>query len=635
MIPRLVAAALTVAGFLAALLSPIAAHAQSAGTLTFRAQTPYVSSNGTFTLLFDWTGPTSEDITVSGTVFAPISEERAVLDPPTQPFHAIRPQPVSSLRREGELFAFDLDIRSVTDGDETRLLILESGVLPLQLEVRDAEGLTLGALRTNLIRLPTDVAETPSLPVGFVIEVAAAEGLTISGASRLLERHPKLPIAVSIGDGVVRQLEGSIDDAIRFRTALAGRPVIAPAALNLDPSALASIDRGDLYATVQSQTSERLESLGLTVSAETVAVDTNLTQAGVDLLLSLGYRTVLESGERSRPTGVIRGSEDSIQVLQVDEVLTSKLQGRSRSTARVHELLAELAVRWNTDRSPILLGGDSLRSVEASALDTLLVALESPGLLTPVDLRTVVEESALLLIRPDEQPSQDLSFVRQDIEEFTTELLTYEQFHINGDPSPESFSTNLLSALTRDLNPADRSRAMTRLRDNLRSALGGVILPDGQSVTLATLNANIPITVENRSSGTRSVLLEFESDKIEVDQDGELIALPPGSSTIDIDLEARSLGLSPLTVRIFTPDRSEELASTRFAVRSTAIPGLGLLLSAAAFVFLIAWWLVSFSRAKTAKAREEDATSETPASSSPGEEKAKQAETPPAESIDA
>lgn len=76
------------------------------------------------------------------------------------------------------------------------------------------------------------------------------------------------------------------------------------------------------------------------------------------------------------------------------------------------------------------------------------------------------------------------------------------------------------------------------------------------------------------------------------------MTLPRGVSTIDIDLQALSLGQSPLQVTILTPDETTELARTQFAVRSTAIPGLGLLLSAAALVFLFGWWIVTWTRTR-------------------------------------
>ena len=70
----------------------------------------------------------------------------------------------------------------------------------------------------------------------------------------------------------------------------------------------------------------------------------------------------------------------------------------------------------------------------------------------------------------------------------------------------------------------------------------------------------------------------------------------PGTSSVDVNVEVRSLGLSPLEVSIWTPDGKQQLALTTFEVRSTAVPGLGLLLSAIGIVLLCSWWWVDNRR---------------------------------------
>ena len=39
-------------------------------------------------------------------------------------------------------------------------------------------------------------------------------------------------------------------------------------------------------------------------------------------------------------------------------------------------------------------------------------------------------------------------------------------------------------------------------------------LPENQSVTLAAQTSPIPITIDNRSAGTRTIMLRFASDKL-------------------------------------------------------------------------------------------------------------------------
>jgi len=90
--------------------------------------------------------------------------------------------------------------------------------------------------------------------------------------------------------------------------------------------------------------------------------------------------------------------------------------------------------------------------------------------------------------------------------------------------------------------------------------------------------------------------------------DETTVVLPAGVSTVNVEMESRSLGRSPLRIQIMTPDRVL-LAETSFGVRSTAVPGLGLLLSATALLFLMVWWARSIM---TTRARRKHPASANP-----------------------
>lgn len=577
------------------------AAAQQTGTLSLMAQSPFVPSEGTFRVIVNWSGEFQPDLTLGGLLYNPISDESEITEPPANPFFALPFVSVSTLERtpEGHL-VLDIPIRSV-EGGLDRIRLREAGVYPLQLELRSSEETNLASLRTNLIRLPTEAAETTVLPISTVLEISSAEGLTIPPATELLNSHPELPLTVIIGDGVLTQLENDVDLATGLRDALNGRPVVAEPTPELDISALATIGRADLYATARSTTFERLANVGLTPATDTTIVDENLTTRGIDLLIRLGVEVIIAGGTSQRSTGVLEGTSGSIRVVQVDTTLTSSISGTSRSVERVHRLLAALSLRAATDRSPIFLGGSALRSVPVSSMQLFLTALEQPGTLGTVGLVDAAEASPLFPIRPDEQPTQNLLGVEDLVRAATADIATYRTFYVNGGLPPAVFDRNLVEALAAGRNPADRTRALQQLSTTLNERFGDIVLPGGQSVTLAAQRAEIPLTVENTSDGDRTVMLLFDSDKIDVAQDQTTIVLPAGVSTIDVELEARSLGRSPLRIRIMTPDRKVLLAETSFGVRSTAVPGLGLLLSATALLFLMVWWIRSISRTRASR----------------------------------
>ena len=176
-------------------------------------------------------------------------------------------------------------------------------------------------------------------------------------------------------------------------------------------------------------------------------------------------------------------------------------------------------------------------------------------------------------------------------------LATYAASYVSGPRPPSDYLLDLTKATALDLDAGQRAAAVRVVRNELRAAIQVVTLPGDQSVTMAARTAPIPLAIESSAPGPRRVVLRFRSDSL-VTAEELAIELPPGSSVIDVEVEARSLGTSPLAVTVLTPDGQQVLATTQFRVRSTAVPGLGLLLSVAGLIMLAAWWYVSIRRGR-------------------------------------
>ncbi len=79
--------------------------------------------------------------------------------------------------------------------------------------------------------------------------------------------------------------------------------------------------------------------------------------------------------------------------------------------------------------------------------------------------------------------------------------------------------------------------------------------------------------------------------------------LPAGAPTrVDVPVQARASGAFKLEATITSPDaRLLPVASSQFNVRSTAVSGVGLVLTIAAGLFLLLWWGRHFRRTRRAK----------------------------------
>ena len=603
--PRLGAAALSVLLILTSALAGSPATAAQSQDFSLAGQSVFVTAEGSMMLWLSWGGSTTNpDLTASVVVHQRVESENDLRAQPGDILNRSPNVPIAELPRDaaGHLI-LDVGIRSFAGGDD-RVLVPDAGVYPVTVQLRD-KGEVIRSLRTNLVRLPTETAEIGLLPVAVLLPVSSADGLDLAGATTLLERHPALPISVLLGPGVVGQLLDDPTLAERLRSALNGRKVIALPELSLDPSALASIGQGGLYARAIENSQEDLSGLGLETLPGVLPIDVPLTVGGAGLLLDLGYEQVIHVGDVPQSGGVLTTDGRRLQIIQVDDELSAEFTGPGEPAEQGHRLVARLAIRHEIDRSPVVLGGDDLSQANPISLDIMLASLDQAGVLEAIDLRDTTARG--LTVRPSESATQDLLPLETDVVRTLSLIDTYETFHVSGGLNPSLLREELVSAMSRDLNPESRKQTVDQLVTNINDSLDVISLPDPETVTLAAQNSVLTLTVENGAPGPRSVLLRFQSDKLTVDQNNLVIELPPGPSTIDIDIEARSVGESPLEMVLLSPDEQHELARTKIQVRSTAIPGLGMLLSATALVFLLIWWGRSIIRTRRERAEEEPA----------------------------
>jgi hypothetical protein len=307
-------------------------------------------------------------------------------------------------------------------------------------------------------------------------------------------------------------------------------------------------------------------------------------------------RTVVDLSGHGPGSGLLTTPAGQLAIVAPTDDLTGTAPPEAGGVGWIHQLLAQLTLRRQVgaDTSLLRLGGD-----DHASLASLLDVLGEPGPLRPVPLGDAVPALAAGELEAQGQPLQDLGPIADSLVEVRARLATYESFYVDGADSPARYRALIRQSLGVGTDPSEQASAIDEIDREVLAALDVVSLPQNQSVTLAARSVPIPLTITNAATGTREVLLQFRSDKLMVAEDGHVIRIGPGTSSIDIQVDARSLGVSPLEVRVLTPDGERMLASTRFQVRSTAVPGLGLLLSAIGLVLLGMWWWVSIRRRRS------------------------------------
>lgn len=594
-----------------------AATKQPSGALQLVGQSAFVPADGTMETILRWTGPENPDLVLRATIWAPIVDEAEVFSEPRVIVHGVTSVPISDIARtpDGDL-SFPIAIRSFTANNDERKYLQDAGVYPVTFELRDSSG-EIARLRTNLVRLSTDVTEDPLLPVSMILNVSSADGLGLSEAIELLTNHPTQPITILLETGLLSQLESDEALSAAFVEALAQRSVVAGTQRNLDPSALAQIDQPEFYSQALAETRSRFEALGIHLDTTILPLATAITAEGADLLVQAGIETVISTGLAPGSIGSIQTSSGELTVLRVDDDRTARLsvpnpeiQRVDDSLRRAHQLIALLSVRHEQDTSPVLLGGTKLRSADINSLEVVLGSLDLGGVLEGASLQAATNSFRRLSFLPAENPSQNLTDIAAPLAEVQVLLETYSGFRVAGGPSPEGIELQLFDGLSHDLNQQGRVKAIASAKEDLLAEFDVISLPEGPAITLAAQRSAIPLTITNTSSGARQVRLLFQSDRISVEENEQIVIVQPGKSLVEVNIQARSLGVSTLLVTITTPDGTQVLATTKFQIRSTAVPGLGYALSGTALFLLIIWWIRSIRRSRALKKTESQSITE-------------------------
>src|SRR5690606_6186443 len=116
-------------------------------------------------------------------------------------------------------------------------------------------------------------------------------------------------------------------------------------------------------------------------------------------------------------------------------------------------------------------------------------------------------------------------------------------------------------------------------------------------------SGRVPLNLENRLQVEARVRIVMSSAKLDFPEGSviERVLEPATTTLIELPVETRASGAFPMTVTISSADGTLPVATTRYTVRSTAISGVGLVLSVGAGLFLLVWWGRHFRTARRAR----------------------------------
>ena len=519
--------------------------------------------------------------------------------------------------------------------------ISAAGAYPLELIARDAAGQPLDTLITHLLVRPDPDDDSPPLAVALVAEVDPPPAQQPDGAVDLdaaeLDRASQLMAALAATPGATATLAVRPEtvDALanaggngaalldQLRAAASGRSVLALPYVDVSPDALAASQLGDELAVQLDRGRLVLaNALGVDPDPSTWLAGRDLGPSGLRALAAAGVRHVVARPDQLEPlrSGVLSLSlaqpfllsDDpgpTVDAIALDPRVTDRLGTSTTPGLEISRVLAELAVLWfeqpGIGRAVVLPVDPSIRP---EVVQGLLAGLELGGPFRASGLADAFAAADPLLQpgggRVDRGlvPRAPKRIGREVATELraTRALLTSFRALLGGDsPRAEAVADQLLLAAADGLRDAARGAYIAAAQAGVQAVVGAVTVPDRQTITLTARDGTMPMTLRNDSGLPVDVVVRLRSPKLEF-PDGATIPLTLTEETtrLDIAVRARASGAFPVQVEVTSPDGGIRLATLEYSVRSTAVAGVGVVLSAGAGIFLLVWWARHWRRTR-------------------------------------
>jgi hypothetical protein len=507
---------------------------------------------------------------------------------------------------------------------------LGQGVRPVAIQLRDADGEVLASLVTYLTMVRRTEGLTP-LSVAVVLDIASPPALQPDGSVVMstealdrieervtaLEQVPDVPWTVAPRPETVDSLAGLDERGLnlldRLDRVTNDLPVLARPFTDIDIAALMD---ADLVSELNNQAeaganvvrtrlhSEPAPEIWLVPGTIGEPAATLLNQVGVGHAIVDREAVAQAPGmtDTRVPEQPVRLGESGPVAMVNDGTLAARLTGQE-GVLDAQRFVAELAAAWL--EQPAVPRGVVVRvpadaDLDPDVLARALTDLADPKAAEAIDPVTASDIFGVPPIDADSPPvatpaghapTADLAPLSTRLQQARGSIAGIAGVRSDADLA-RSLEHSLLLATGIDTPDDQRNLYIRRVTTELSKIEGLVDAPDEFRITLTSRSGSVPLNLTNSSDGEIPVRIELQSDQLDFpDGDVMLETLEPGATRIDIPVRVLASGAFPLDIRVTTQDGSVELEETRFDIRSTAVSGVGLVLSVGAVLVLAIWWL--------------------------------------------
>jgi hypothetical protein len=647
---RWAAAVVAAAALAGTVLSPVPAHGQSADATTLRLVSQKLVLNPeeplTATLAVTGTVPDGTElvITVSSRLRSPRDDLHALLDGGDEPGSAVDllTIPIAEVPHDaaGRLSLNLPTVRSSSADSDGSLRFSAPGLYPVTFELRTQEDDVLASLLSFVDRRDDAVPVVP-MSVALVASVNSPPAAQVNGSIAVDERaradltqlvaalqhNPEAPTTVSLPPELLERLSTSTSPEDQqlvqdLATALTGRQVLSRPYVTMDPSSSARSGLSPDYTRLLSQGEDALRDLlpGVTPDRSLFLAPAVIDDAGLQLLRNLGTLNVV------LPPAPIDADATTDTRLQADPTHTVELSVSDGSVVRASILERSVIQRIVATPDPVLAAhyvavelltlraqqadqpsrGVAVRlpdgvPINAVLLGTLEDLLGQISELKPVELGTLFATTAAsktfdgtgrLVIPPPGGTATDRTEIAGSIAQRRLAVGQVTSMLQDDDALEPELSSLLDLALAEDLTTEQRDRFLTAVDDDLGAVTSSIVPMDRRQFTITSRRTTIPISVRTTWPEPLKVKVRLTSPKLRFPEGDQVITVTDDSPPFRVPVEAKSNGTFRVTATFLTPEGDALLAPPMtITVRSTALSGLGILVTIAAALALVAWWL--------------------------------------------
>ena len=507
------------------------------------------------------------------------------------------------------------------------LRLTKDGVYPIQISFMQ-NGQPVSKL-TTFVNFFNSTIETSRLPVAIASSVTTPLALAPNGTIAISDATRKqladlaqsleggaAPLSVQISpqilDGLARSTQPvDIDLLARLQTAFANHDLLRASFVPFNPSSAQRTSRVNDFQQLSKLGDQILElrngekNISPNVWFSNVLIDVD----GAALLNTSNVHTVVLTPDAAEKIGTLDNYAKPYRISN-DVALrtTDPVFAKTLSNNQINPVITacSLAAELLTQRQEVVDSGGVVSSnfviltttsgvpINTALLAPLAVAIDRAPQLRLRALSSLPRaNSEATLVDVPRSNGVDVSVAGKAIDSLADELASTSMMLPPDASQLAAWPTSRLAMLDDRLSSDEFALYFKGFRNQLRLLRASVKVPESLSFTLGGRESDLRLQLRNDAAVDLTVSVEISSAKLQFPNEDRIVTVPAnGAIDLVIPVVARASGRFPIEVVLYTPDGLVQAGQrVQLTARVAAIAGLGLVVSGAAALVLLAWWL--------------------------------------------